>query len=119
MVELHLKHYRCVSLGYRRRIFQEAKKDVKAIGIFGTRVQGRTQLLAVNEVRDIEKVYAFDISANQSRKFAEEMSKATGVDIETANGPEIVVKKSEIIASMLSRRFIIGFLRENLVRKVS
>jgi ornithine cyclodeaminase/alanine dehydrogenase len=81
-----------------------ARKDAKAVGIFGTGVQARTQLLAVNEVRDIEKVYAFDISANQSRKFAEEMSKVVGVDIETATSREIVVKKSEIIATATTSR---------------
>jgi len=81
-----------------------ARKDAKAIGIFGTGVQARTQLSAVNEVRDIEKVYAFDRSANQSRKFAEEMSKVTGVDIETVSSPEIVVKKSEIIVTATTSR---------------
>jgi len=81
-----------------------ARKDVKAVGIFGTGVQARTQLLAVNEVRDIEKVYAFDISVNQSRKFAEEMSKVIGVDIEIAKSPEIVVKKSEVIVIATTSR---------------
>jgi len=81
-----------------------ARKDANAIGIFGTGVQARTQLLAVNEVREVEKVYAFDISVNQSRKFAEEMSKMIGVDIETANSPEVVVKKSEIIATATTSR---------------
>jgi len=81
-----------------------ARKDAKAVGIFGTGVQARTQLLAVNEVREIEKVYAFDVSANQSGKFAEEMSKVIGVDVETASSPEIVVKKSEIIVTATTSR---------------
>jgi len=81
-----------------------ARKDAKAVGIFGTGVQARTQLLAVNEVRDVEKVYAFDISANQSKKFAEDMSKVMGVDIETANSPEVVVEKSEIIVTATTSR---------------
>ena len=81
-----------------------ARKDAKTVGIFGTGVQARTQLLAVNEVRDVEKVYAFDILANQSRKFAEEMSKAIGVDIKTVNSPEIIVKKSEIIVTATTSR---------------
>ena len=81
-----------------------ARKDAKTVGIFGTGVQARTQLLAVNEVRDVEKVYAFDISAYQSRKFAEDMSKVVGVEIETANSPEIVVEKSEIIVTATTSR---------------
>jgi len=81
-----------------------ARKDAKTVGIFGTGVQARTQLLAVNEVRDVEKVYAFDILANQSRKFAEEMNKAIGVDIKTVNSPEIIVKKSEIIVTATTSR---------------
>jgi len=81
-----------------------ARKDAKTVGIFGTGVQARTQLLAVNEVRDVEKVYAFDILANQSRKFAEEMNKAIGADIKTVNSPEIVVKKSEIIVTATTSR---------------
>ncbi len=76
-----------------------ARKNAKVVGIFGTGVQARTQLLAVNEVRDVDKVYAFDISADQSRKFAEDMSKAIGIDIEIADSPEVVVKKSDIIVT--------------------
>lgn len=81
-----------------------ARKDAKTVGIFGTGVQARTQLLALNEVRDVEKVYAFDILRNQSRKFAEEMSKAVGLDIETVNSPEVVAKRSQIIVTATTSR---------------
>jgi len=76
-----------------------ARKDANAVGILGAGVQARTQLLAINEVRDVNKVYVFDISKEQVTRFSEDMSKAIGVGIEIAGSPEDVVKQSEIVAT--------------------
>jgi len=76
-----------------------ARKDASAVGILGAGVQARTQLLAINEVREVNKVYVFDISKDQATRFSEDMSKAIGVGIEIADSPEDVVKQSEIVAT--------------------
>lgn len=74
-----------------------ARKDSKKVGIIGCGVQGRTQLWAVKEVRDIEKVYAYDKIENAKRAFADEMSKKLGVDVAPVNSPVDAVKDSDII----------------------
>jgi len=81
-----------------------ARKDARAVGIFGTGVQARTQLLALKEVRDVEKVYAFDVSGNQVTRFSKDMSKEIGINIEIASSPEDVVKKSDIIVTATTSR---------------
>jgi len=81
-----------------------ARKDARAVGIFGTGVQARTQLLALNEVRDVEKVYAFDVSENQVTRFSEDMGKEIGINIEIASSPEDVVKRSDIIVTATTSR---------------
>ena len=76
-----------------------ARKDARVVGIFGTGVQAKTQLLALNEVRSLEKVYAFDIYADQAARFSEEMSRSIGTDVEIASSPEDVVKRSDVIVT--------------------
>jgi ornithine cyclodeaminase/alanine dehydrogenase len=81
-----------------------ARKDAKVAGIFGTGVQARTQLLALNEVRDIEKVYAFDILADQVARFSKDMSKSLGKEVVIAPSAEDVVKKSDVIVTATTSR---------------
>jgi ornithine cyclodeaminase/alanine dehydrogenase len=81
-----------------------ARKDAKVVGVFGTGVQARTQLLALIEVRDVEKVYAFDISSSQVARFSKEMSNSIGRDVVIATAPGDVVTKSEIIVTATTSR---------------
>jgi len=74
-----------------------ARKDSKKVGIIGCGMQGRTQLWAVTEVREIEKVYAYDKVVNARRTFAEEMSKKLGVDIMPVDSAQKAVKDADII----------------------
>lgn len=51
-----------------------ANPDAKVAAIFGAGAQGRTQLLAVCEARNIEKVFIFDLNPDAVSAFIAEMS---------------------------------------------
>jgi len=74
-----------------------SREDSKTVAIVGLGVQGRAQLLGAVEVRDIEKAKVFDILPEACKKYAEEMSKKVGIDIEAASTVEEAVRGSDII----------------------
>lgn len=51
-----------------------ARKDARVAAIFGAGAQGRTQLLAICEARNIEKVYIFDLNADAVSEYIKDMS---------------------------------------------
>ena len=53
-----------------------AKRDARTAAIFGTGVQGRTQLQAVCTVRPIDRVLVFDTRKEAAEKFRAEMAEA-------------------------------------------
>jgi alanine dehydrogenase len=74
-----------------------AKKDAEIVGIIGTGVQGRYQLIALNEMISIRKVKVFDKSRERMKKYIDEMKKTLKIDIAAVNGPEDVVRNSDVI----------------------
>ncbi len=58
-----------------------ARKNAKTVGFVGTGNQARTQLLAINEVIDIDEVKATSASENQTLIFKDEMEKSIGCEI--------------------------------------
>jgi ornithine cyclodeaminase/alanine dehydrogenase len=76
-----------------------AKKDAKTVGIIGTGVQGRTQIRGIAEVRDVQKVRAFDVVPERCSSFCEEIRKELEVDAMPVSSPELAVKGSEIVAT--------------------
>lgn len=76
-----------------------ARKDAKTAGIIGLGTQGRIQLTALCEVRDIEKVKAYDVIHSARTKFAEEMSKKLGLDIIATDSSKDVVTGMDIITT--------------------
>ncbi len=51
-----------------------ARQDSKVMAVFGAGVQGRTQLEAACNVREIEQVWVFDTSAERAETFVQEMA---------------------------------------------
>lgn len=74
-----------------------SKKDSKIVGIVGTGVQGRIQLRALNEVRNIERVKAFSIDKAEREKYARGMSDLLSIDIKPVNSVEDAVKDADIL----------------------
>jgi len=73
-----------------------ARKDAKIVGIIGTGVQARTQLWAVCEVRNIERVYAYDIIEERAKEFAQEVSAKLNIEITVANSAKEAVENADI-----------------------
>jgi ornithine cyclodeaminase/alanine dehydrogenase len=74
-----------------------ARKDAKIVGIIGCGAQGRTQVWAMKEVREIERIKAYDKVTSRKRQFAEEMSKKLGMDVVPVDLAKEAVKNSDII----------------------
>ena len=76
-----------------------AREDSRKVGIFGTGVQARTQLMAMKEVRKIGEVKAYDIIPESSSKFAQEMTKSLGVTVTPAKSPMETIEGSDIVVT--------------------
>jgi alanine dehydrogenase len=75
-----------------------AKKESKVVGLFGTGVQGMTQLWAACEARpSVEEIKIYDLRKDTARSFAEKMSTKLNVSIDVARSAEETVKGSDII----------------------
>ncbi|MDX1700313.1 MAG: ornithine cyclodeaminase family protein [Melioribacteraceae bacterium] len=75
-----------------------SRKDSTNLVIFGCGAQGRTQLKAVTEVREIEKIWIFDKSPEKGKMFIEEMESETTAEIEFTNDLD-VLKEADIICT--------------------
>jgi ornithine cyclodeaminase/alanine dehydrogenase len=74
-----------------------AREDAKTAGVFGAGVQAQTQLWAVCTVREIESAKVYDISADASRAFADEMGGRLGIDIAPVDDPRHSVEDMDVI----------------------
>jgi alanine dehydrogenase len=90
-----------------------AREDARKVGIFGTGVQAKTQLMAVNEVREIEEVKACDIVPESARKFCEEMTRQLGIPV-VQHDPDNVVTGSDIVITATTSK--VPVFRGSLLR---
>jgi len=74
-----------------------ARRSSRVVGIIGTGIQARTQLRAVREARNVEKVFVYDAVAGRARGYAEEMSERLGVNIIPVSSAEKAVKEADIL----------------------
>lgn len=74
-----------------------ARSDATSIGLVGTGWQAESQLEAVCAVRPITRVRCFSRTAARRTAFADRMSKALGVDVVAADGPEGAVRGADIV----------------------
>ena len=81
-----------------------ARKDAKTVGIFGCGVQGRTHLMAMCEVREIETAKAYDAFPEYRDRYCKEMNEKLDVDVVPCNKPEEVVKGSDIIVTVTTSK---------------
>ncbi len=84
-----------------------ARRNSKIIGMVGTGNQAKTQLLAINEVMDIEEVKVFSRTEKHSLAFKEEMEKRVDCDIFTKKGIEQVCDCDILVTTTPSRKPIV------------
>jgi alanine dehydrogenase len=76
-----------------------ARENAQTIGIVGTGLQARTQLLAIAQVRKLTGVRAFSRDAAHREKFAREMTEALKIPVSAAESAEAAVRDADIIVT--------------------
>jgi ornithine cyclodeaminase/alanine dehydrogenase len=79
-----------------------AREDARTVGIFGAGVQARTQLMAMCEVRPIERVLVCDPVQEGRDRFAAEMSELLSIPVEPTDDPRACVDSDIIVAASSS-----------------
>ena len=78
-----------------------ARPDSKIGAIFGTGVQGRTQLEAICTVRSLETIWVYDLDPRRAEKFIAEMAGQGPIprDLRVADSPAQAISQADIICS--------------------
>jgi alanine dehydrogenase len=76
-----------------------SRRSAEVVGIIGTGVQGRGQLLGLMEVRGITKALVYDAIPEQSKRFGEEMNKQFGIPVVPADNAQKVVENVDILVT--------------------
>jgi len=79
-----------------------ARTDARVAAVFGVGAQGRTQLEAVCQVRDIEKAWVYDVNQAAAEKYAEEMRERGGRipgDIIIASSSSEAVREADVLCT--------------------
>ena len=69
-----------------------ARRDARTHGIFGTGVQAVTHLEAIACVRDIDTVVVWGRDPGKARRFAEQQSQRTGLDVVATDDPAFAAR---------------------------
>jgi ornithine cyclodeaminase/alanine dehydrogenase-like protein (mu-crystallin family) len=76
-----------------------ARPDSASVGILGCGVQGRTNLLALNELFPLSSVCAYDIAPDRAEAYAIEMSDKTGIPVKPVSQPRNAVAGCDIVVT--------------------
>jgi ornithine cyclodeaminase/alanine dehydrogenase len=76
-----------------------ARPRAEVLGILACGTQGRTHLLAMASIFPIKRVYAYDPDDDALRRYVEEMSARTGLEIVGVDRPRRAVAESDIVVT--------------------
>ena len=74
-----------------------SRSDAATVGIIGTGYQAPTQLEAVCQVRNVQKIRAFSRTREGREAFAETMTDSLGISVEPVSSGEAAVTGSDIV----------------------
>ncbi len=77
-----------------------ARKDSSVVGVVGTGMQGRMQVLALKNLFRLKEVRAYDIDAGRLSAYVAEMEQRMGVPVRAATSPEAAVKGADIVITV-------------------
>lgn len=77
-----------------------ARKDSSVVGVVGTGMQGRMQVLALKNLFKISEVKAYDIDEGRLGAYVKEMEQKMGVPVKAANSPEAAIKGADIVITV-------------------
>ena len=78
-----------------------ARKDARVAAIFGAGAQGRTQLLAVCEVRNIGRAWVYDVKPQAAERYAQEMAGKGRIPmaLRVASSPTEAVREADVLCT--------------------
>jgi ornithine cyclodeaminase/alanine dehydrogenase-like protein (mu-crystallin family) len=76
-----------------------ARPESSVVGILGCGVQGRSNIAALREVFPLQKVVAYDVVADQARRFADEVKERWSLDVTIAREPRQAVAGCDIVVT--------------------
>jgi alanine dehydrogenase len=86
-----------------------ARRDAKVATICGCGNQGRITLKALAAVRRLTRAYAFDIDEASTRRFADELSTETGIEVSAVSDLAQAIKGSDICVTCTpSKRYFLN-----------
>ncbi len=86
-----------------------ARPDAKVATICGCGNQGRISLKAIARVRPLALAYAYDIDESQARRFADELSEETGIEVKAVSDLAGAVAESDICVTCTpSKRYFLN-----------
>ncbi len=76
-----------------------ARRDVDTVGIIGTGVQGRHQVMCLREVRSFRRLVAWSPDSSGLAQYCAEMRERLGIDVAAAAGPEEVCRAADLLVT--------------------
>jgi len=76
-----------------------APRQVQTVGIVGSGTQARFQIIALQQVRDFERLLVYGIIEKEVVKYAEEMRLLLGAEVEIAPDVETLVRQSDVVVT--------------------
>jgi len=76
-----------------------ARRDAKLMGLLGSGEQARTQLTAHAVVRPLTRVKVYSPNRENRRRFAQEMSEKTGIEVVPVDSAAEAVRGSDIVSA--------------------
>ncbi len=77
-----------------------AKKDSQTVGLIGTGVQGRTQLMALKLVLpQLKQIQVYDLDKKKAEGFARKMESALDVSVRVVENPQAVFQEGDVVVT--------------------
>jgi ornithine cyclodeaminase/alanine dehydrogenase len=76
-----------------------ARKDSEVAAICGAGTQGRTQLIALNEIFKLREVRVYDIVQELREKYAKEMSMKLGLNVRPVDNASDALKGADVVST--------------------
>ena len=76
-----------------------ARKDSEVAAICGAGTQGRTQLIALNEIFKLREVRVYDIVPELREKYAKEMSMKLGLNVRPVDNASDALKGADVVST--------------------
>ena len=92
-------HHLRVAAGAALGVKYLARENASVVGVLGSGGMARAYLECFREVRDLSRVKVYSPTRANREAFAEQMSRELGIPVECHDGPESVVRGSDIVTT--------------------